>query len=40
MKPVCSPFTHKTLYVSWGCGSPGGTGVPGIEAAAGAVRET
>jgi len=38
MKPASSPFTHTTLYISWGCGSPGGTGVPGTEVAAGTSR--
>ena len=39
MKPASSPFTHTTLYISWGCGSPGGTGVPGSEVAAGTCEK-
>ena len=39
MKPTSSPFTHTTLYISWGCGSPGGTGVPGTEVAAGTCEK-
>ena len=39
MKAASSPFTHTTLYISWGCGSPGGTGVPGTEVAAGTCEK-
>lgn len=39
MKPASGPFTHTTLYISWGCGSPEGTGVPGIEVAAGTCEK-